>query len=98
MSTIEKQAKEIVEKDLELEELQLRVANSNTKLSEVLNEFTEEILTRDRTISTLRLQIKQIRSQAAPSTEPQIKKEVVQPQQQETGGGVMDNFLSKYFK
>lgn len=85
----------IIEKNLEIEELRLQVANSNSKLTEVLNEFTDEVLTRDRTISHLKFQLREANNRYAQSN---VKMTSAQFVPEESQPGLVDNFLSKYFK
>jgi chromosome segregation ATPase len=93
-SNIENLKKEIVEKDLELEELRLRMNNSNEKLTVVMNEFTDEILRRDKTIISLKSQLRKISLEVNPPNTSQVA-----PVQQPTNEvGIMDSLLSKYFK
>lgn len=53
-TTIDTLKKENFQKDLEVEELKIQLTNSKIQLSEVFNEFTDEIMARDKTIATLK--------------------------------------------
>lgn len=57
-ATIETLKKDIFSKDLEIEELKLRVSTSQGQLSEIINEFTDEILSRDKTVAALKRDIR----------------------------------------
>lgn len=53
-ATIDSLKKDVFAKEYEIEELRLQVANSQGQLSEIMNEFTDEIISRDKTIALLK--------------------------------------------
>ena len=57
-ASIETFKKTVFAKDLEIEELKMQVSTSKSQLSEIINEFTDEILGRDKTIATLRRELR----------------------------------------
>ena len=49
-------------KDLEIEELKMKVTSAHCQLSDIMNEFTDEILIRDKQILSLRRELKAVQS------------------------------------
>lgn len=54
--------KEVFAKDLEIEELKLLASSSQCQLSEIMNEFTDEILSRDKTIAVIKRELRAAQS------------------------------------
>ena len=53
-ATIDSLKKDVFTKEFEIEELRLQVSNSQGQLSEIMNEFTDEIISKDKTIALLK--------------------------------------------